>query len=371
MKLGLCMIVKDESHIIHEVLECVRHLIDTWCIVDTGSTDNTMQIIRNFFDIHDIQGELHQREWKGFGLSRSEALKLCDGKMDYILMIDADDLIVYPPNSKEFLKKVFEENDLNAFNISIKRGNIDYQRTQLFKACDGWRYEGVLHEYPTNDKPNNKFGILPSEIHMIGRTMGNRSKDANKYLKDAEVLLKEVEKNPENDRNVFYLAQSYRDGGDIPSAIKWYKKRYEMGKWKEEQSICAMNLSKFMAMNDDMEKSKDWAWKAHECSPGRSESLVWFAGFCRSRNLFSQELFAMISYASKIPKPTHQVLFVESDSYEWKVWDELTIIGCYTGHLQEAKQACIKLLHDQTFPDEQRPRIETNLREIMNALNKK
>jgi hypothetical protein len=88
-------------------------------------------------------------------------------------------------------------------------------------------------------------------------------------------------------------------------------------------------------------------------------------------NLFSQELFAMISYASKIPKPTQQVLFVESDCYEWRVWDELTIIGCYTGHLQEAKQACIKLLHDQTFPDEQRPRIETNLTAIMNALNKK
>jgi len=114
MKLGLCMIVKDESHIIHEVLECVRHLIDTWCIVDTGSTDNTIQIIRNFFDIHDIQGELHEREWKGFGLSRSEALKLCDGKMDYILMIDADDLIVMNPV------------DINGLKLRVGVGTTEY-----------------------------------------------------------------------------------------------------------------------------------------------------------------------------------------------------------------------------------------------------
>ena len=116
MKIGLCMIVKDESHIIHEVLDCTKHLIDTWCIVDTGSTDNTIQIIRNFYDIHNIEGVLHELPWKGFGPSRSEALKLCDGQMDYILMIDADDLIVCPPDFKTFLNKILEEHNPNALN---------------------------------------------------------------------------------------------------------------------------------------------------------------------------------------------------------------------------------------------------------------
>lgn len=370
MKLGLCMIVKNESHIIHEVLECTKNLIDTWCIVDTGSTDNTIQIIKNFYDIHNIDGKLHQREWKGFGDSRSEALKLCDGEMDYILMIDADDLISYPPNFKTFLKGVFEEHKPNALNINIKRGNIDYQRTQFFKANDDWRYVGVLHEYPTNDKKDNKFANLPPEIYMIGRTMGSRSmQEGNKYLRDAETLLAEVLKDPENERNVFYLAQSYRDGGNIPEAIKWYKRRYEIGKWKEEQCVAAMNLSRLLLSN--VEESKEWAWKAHECSPGRSESLVSYAGFCRSKNLFSQELFAMILYASQIPKPNQQVLFVESDVYDWRVWDELCIISCFTGHADVAKKACLKLLHEEKYPADQKSRIEDNLKAILNAENKK
>lgn len=369
MKLGLCMIVKDESHIIHEVLQCVKDLIDTWCIVDTGSTDNTIQIIRNFFDIHDIDGKLHELPWKGFGPSRSEALKLCDGQMDYILMIDADDLIAYPPDCKRFLKKILEEHKPNALNINIKRGNIDYQRTQLFKTNDDWRYVGVLHEYPTNDKKDNKFVSLPPEIYMTGRTMGNRSlQPGNKYLNDAATLLAEVEKDPENDRNVFYLAQSYRDGGDIPSALKWYKKRYEMGKWKEEQCVAAMNISKLSFPN--VEEAKEWAWKAHECSPGRCESLVSYVGFCRSKNLFTQELFSMILYASTIPKPSQQVLFVESDMYDWRVWDELCIVSCFTGHVDVAKKACLKLLHENKFPPDQRERIENNMKAILNGEKK-
>ena len=370
MIIGLCMIVKDESHIIHEVLNCTRDLIDTYCILDTGSTDNTIQIIKTFYDINNIEGEVHESPWKGFGESRSEALKLCDGKMDYIFMIDADDLITYPPGFKDFLKKILEEHKPNALNINIKRGNIEYQRTQMFKANDGWRYVGALHEYPTNDKKDNRFALLPNEITMEGRTMGNRSlQEGNKYLRDAETLLKEVEKDPENDRNVFYLAQSYRDGGNHPEAIKWYKKRYEMGRWKEEQAVAAMNISRLIL--PDVQEAKEWAWKSHECSPGRCEALVTFVGYCRAENLFTQELFSMILYASSISKPAQQVLFVETEIYEWRVWDELTIVGCYTGHLDSAKSACLKLLHEKKFPPEQKDRIEANLRAILDATKPK
>jgi hypothetical protein len=78
----------------------------------------------------------------------------------------------------------------------------------------------------------------------------------------------------------------------------------------------------------------------------------------------------MILYASTIPKPSQQVLFVESDIYDWRVWDELCIIGCFTGHIVEAKKAVLQLLHENKFPPEQQDRIETNLRAILNATKK-
>ena len=61
------MIVKNETHIIHECLESVAPLIDYWVISDTGSTDGTQELITKFFAEKGIPGELHQDEWKGFG----------------------------------------------------------------------------------------------------------------------------------------------------------------------------------------------------------------------------------------------------------------------------------------------------------------
>ena len=356
VRIGLCMIVKDESHIIHEVLNATLPIVDTFCILDTGSTDNTIQIIEDFYAKNNIKGEVVRGDWKGFGASRSEALKLCDGKMDYIVMIDADDLMAFPPDCKKFLKQVFQQHRPNAAIVQIKRGNMQYERTQIFKANNDWRYVGVLHEYPTNDKKDNKILKLPGEIYMVGRTMGNRSlQDGNKYLKDAATILKELEKEPDNERYMFYLAQSYRDGGNTEEAIKWYKKRVEAGKWKEEQCVSAMNIAR-------MTHDKEWAWKAHELNPKRNESLVWYASYCRAKGEFSNELLSMIMYATTISKPTENVLFVESDIYDWRMWDELAVIAYHTGRKDVAKTAGARLLMENLFPADQRGRIENNLK---------
>ena len=50
-----------------------------------------------------------------------------------------------------------------------------------------------------------------------------------KYARDRDLLLAEVERNPEDARSVFYLAESYRDLGDFVNARKWYARRVEMG----------------------------------------------------------------------------------------------------------------------------------------------
>ena len=361
MKFGLCMIVKDESHIIKEVLESTVALIDTYVIVDTGSSDNTIQIIKDFYTEKGIEGEVFEREWKGFGASRSEALKLCDGRMDYILMIDADDLMSFPPGAKKIFHDVFEKFTPNALHIEIRRGIMQYARTQIFKAGDGWRYVGVLHEYPTNDKKDNKIGKLPSEIHMIGRTLGNRSKglsEKEKYSRDAETLLAEVEKEPDNDRYVFYLAQSYRDAGNKEEAIKWYKKRFEMGRWKEEMYVSAYNVCRLTG-------EKEWAMKATETCPHRAEALVAYVTACRVKGEWSQEVLSLALLASSIEKPAMECLFIETDVYAWRVWDELAIAAAFTGRKDLCKKACVKLLHDNTFPNEHRARIENNLKAVL------
>ena len=82
----LNMIVKNESHIIEQTLEniCATLTLDYWVICDTGSTDNTMEIIKNFFARKNIPGELFEEPWYDFGHNRTVALKRAYQKTDYL-----------------------------------------------------------------------------------------------------------------------------------------------------------------------------------------------------------------------------------------------------------------------------------------------
>ena len=91
-KICLNMIVKNESKIIKRCLESVLPFIDTWCIVDTGSTDGTQDIIKEF--LKDIPGILHEKPWINFGHNRNEALELARSWGDFILLTDADMVLV-------------------------------------------------------------------------------------------------------------------------------------------------------------------------------------------------------------------------------------------------------------------------------------
>ena len=96
--LCLNMIVKNESQVIIRLLSSVITIIDTYCICDTGSTDNTIELIKNFFEEHDIEGKIIQEPFKDFGYNRSFALKAATGMSDYAILLDAD-MILLPLTS--------------------------------------------------------------------------------------------------------------------------------------------------------------------------------------------------------------------------------------------------------------------------------
>ena len=87
-EITLVMIVRNESKVIERCLESVRPLLSGWVIVDTGSTDDTIEKIQR--SLSDIPGELHPREWVDFGHNRNEALSLARGIGTHLLLIDAD-----------------------------------------------------------------------------------------------------------------------------------------------------------------------------------------------------------------------------------------------------------------------------------------
>ena len=117
--LCLNMIVKNESRIIIRLLESVIPIIDTYVICDTGSTDDTPNIIRQYFDSKGIPGEVIHEPFKNFGYNRTFALKAAKGKATYALLLDADMIFKIEPSFNNIREEKKLENVIWVVNIMI------------------------------------------------------------------------------------------------------------------------------------------------------------------------------------------------------------------------------------------------------------
>ena len=179
------MIVKNESHIIEETLTNILEYmeLDYWVISDTGSTDNTKQIIKDFFKNKNIPGELFEDEWKDFGHNRSVALSHAYNKTDYLFIFDADDKIIG--------NLVIDKEKINIEQYDLTFGKeFTYVRPLLISNRKRWIYEGVLHEYLSPLEPITSNQILPGDYYIESRRFGSRSSHQDKYEKDATILTK-------------------------------------------------------------------------------------------------------------------------------------------------------------------------------------
>ena len=239
----LTMIVKNEAHIIADTLNHLWNYIqfDYWVISDTGSTDQTKEIIKEFFAEKGVPGELQEEPWRDFGYNRTKAFEGAYGKADYAFVWDADDEI-----SGNFKMPA----DLTADSYKFLFGNAEgmrYSRGQLFSMKKRWCYKGVLHEYADCLEPAGPMVDVPGDYFFVSGRRGDRSKDPNKYLNDALVLEKAAEKalaekDPLYNRYIFYCAQSYNSCNMKEKAIEFYKKGLTLPLWIQEKYVSCLEI---------------------------------------------------------------------------------------------------------------------------------
>jgi glycosyltransferase involved in cell wall biosynthesis len=341
VRICLNMIVRNESRVIRRCLESVLPFLHTWVIVDTGSADNTREIIREC--LQGIEGELHERPWKNFGYNRTEALQLAKGKGDYILIIDADEVLNYDSSF------TWPELTAEGYFIESVFGLISYQRMQLVKSGMNWEFCGVLHEY-IHCNELKKTGKLKG-IYNIPSADGARSSDPEKYRKDALLLEQAMKEEPGNARYAFYLAQSYRDAGELAEAIRCYQQRVSMGGWDEEVWYSLYQVGVLMIKAEaDPAQIADCLLTAFDFRPSRAEPLYRLAAFCRSRENY-RRAYMYASMAAEIPLPS-DMLFVEKRVYEYFLPMELAISAHWTGHFGIALQMNNRILDTPGIPAE-------------------
>jgi len=368
----LCMIVKNETHVILRCLESVYKYIDRYDITDTGSTDGTQDMIRDFFAKKGIPGEIYQSDWKGFGDhagkigSRTEAFQNAKGKADYAWVIDADDSLsgdlILPHGT-----------DVDAYTLQFTRGEFSWWRTQIFKNNRDWRYVGVLHEYPDSDPKPYRIEKLHGNYFIDARTEGARNigvSPIEKYSKDAEALEKAIAEDPTNVRYQFYLAQSYFDSQQWEKALNAYKRRAEMGGWEEEIffSLYRVAICKVF-LQHPWSEIYDAFMMSYEARPTRAEPLYQLARLHRMHNR-PKAAYIYARMALEIPRPVEDTLFIEEIPYSWGNLDELGAVAHTVGKFHLGMQVCHKLLCENKFPPEHKQRIENNFNSYKQIVTK-
>jgi len=356
------MIVKNESAIIRDTLEnIITHVpLDYYVISDTGSDDNTADIIKQFFDEKGIPGEIHHDEWVNFAHNRNCALQHAQGKTDYVLIFDADDRFegnfVLPEELTSDRYYLRMANSVTGANV--------YFRTLMFRNDGSFYWRGVLHEFVEQRKKTIVEQKIFGDYYVISGRFGARSNNPQKYFQDAQVLEKAFY-SPEDedlkDRYAFYTAQSYRDADMPEKAIEWYAKRANLGGWYEEvyYSLLQIALLK-IELNAPLDEVQNLLLAAYEYRPQRAGSLYHLA---RQLRLHDKIKLAYIYANAAVSIPlTKDILFVNHSVYEWKAKDELAVSAYWVGNYQLCHDLCVELLANPTIPERDKQRFQENLR---------
>lgn len=339
--------VKNEEKRIQTTLNTFINIIDSLVIYDTGSTDSTLNIIKQFTVQNNIPFRLLTGEFINFATSRNKSLDFADTfqDIDFLLLMDCNDELHGGIELRQFCKTQLKTLE-TAWLMKQEwySGTYDtYYNIRLIKPRNNWRYKGVVHEWiqKINDVDVQISRKVPNCKIFQDRTQDD-DKSKKRFSKDRELLLKEYEKEPTDSRTVFYLAQTCGCLGLIDEAYKYYSIRSEM-----ENGFYEEVFHSFLRMGDIKSKSEWYEayinyMKAFEHSC-RVEPLICISEYYREKkNWFLSYHFAMM--ACELDYPHHAILFVDNFKYEYLRYHLLGIVAFYCGKFKEGYEACKKAI---------------------------
>jgi len=360
----LNMIVKNEKDVIERCLGSVKTLIDYWVIYDTGSTDGTQQVIRAF--MKDIPGELHQSTWVNFEHNRNEALQTAQKKADYVLWIDADEILEYSSDFKlPHLEKDFYHMNIRQIDAA------EVKRCALIKSTLNWKWVGVLHEVLQCPEAKT-HELLRGVINICNTATGGRSKIGmkEKYWKDALTFEEALKKEPNNSRYVYYLGVSYCAAEHYDLALEAFKKRLSMSSVDHEETYRSMyTVGSIYEKIGNKDAAIEAYFQAHQMRPIRAEPLY------RAAQLYRQQRnpllgYLLSKYALSIPYPSCEDC-IDYMAYEYAMLIEFANCSLLIGKWQEGFDACAKLLSSPKLPEGMKEQVESNYELAKNNLTKR
>lgn len=410
-KICITGIMKNESKNVNRLLDSLLPLPpDMISIVDTGSTDNTAELISEWGKKHNIPTVVHNEPFKNFAYNRTHSIKAAKEAFpdaDYFLLTDAD-----------FLWEIgdFDKTLLIDHKYHIEQYNkfLTYTNIRLLSAEVDFECFGVTHEYwDVAPKQTKYFG--PIRTGKITTLRINDLEDGgckeDKFERDERLLIAGLEdKETSNNlktRYKFYLAQTLKDMGRYDESIIWYEKRVKDGGWAEEvfyaRFMIGFNNEQLgwkkkhvvflQGKKDKTEEDIKFLdkWNSENAPPDevfeqsnkhfteaavnymaaynyrkvRAEPLYYLARMYRCLGL-NKQAYDVAIMGKKIPYPKSDGLFINTNCYKFLLDFEISIVAYYIeGKKEEGRRITSELMMRTDLPPDIRRTVENNSRHYL------
>ena len=370
VKLILTQIMKDESHVAERMLDSIKNIVDGICIIDTGSTDNSIELVKSWGEKNGVETYVFERPFDDFEKSRNFSIQKAkdiflsknDNHTYYGFWIDFDEQMVLHEN---FNKSKIDK-DLYMFNTFI--GQMKYTRNELYRLDKPFRFYGPVHEFIVCDDQNISSGLMEG-LHINVSMDGNswQSNIPSKYLSHSHKLEAYIAENRQDPRWIFYTAQSYHDSASMPDnqeenkerlrrSLKYYKERTERTDgYAEEIYYAHYRMGSIMkTLEEPWNLTMQQCLKAYAIDPLRGESIKLIIDYYLQMGewhlAYLYTKFGYENFHNKNPYPT-RLLFVEEALYTWKFAEAHAAACFYTSRKDEAKKVYQQMvLLTQTNP---------------------
>lgn len=369
------LMVKNEASVICQTLDpYVKEGMQSFLILDTGSTDNTLQVVEDYFLEHRIKNwHIFQEEFEvefidedtgklekyfPFDIARNRAIDLAEehfADATFFLMPDAE---WYLHNVEGLINFCYEQADKAAecYLIRIANGNIDFRTSRLIRNKVNARFVGVIHEVihaQTYEK-------APVDIFFeLGASCVGMEKSAQRWRRDKKILLHLYRQSPDNPRTTFYLAQTLECLQEFEKAYEYYVIRSKQAGWIEETYEAVYRLGR---ISEHLSKTnpkftwhmaQEYFFAAHGLMPHRAEPLVKLAEHYWPDGegpLNAPLCYLFAKRAFELPYPEHDVLFIGPDAYVFKRYELLSKSAWHVGDYALGEIATRKALEQSEMP---------------------
>ena len=301
--LELVMIVKNSGEVLRNCLNNNKKYIDHWTILDTGSTDNTIEIIQE--ELKDVPGNLYNGEFIDFSTTRNKSLELSSKKCKYTIILDDS----YVINGGEKLLKFLDKSKDDCLGIKIGTFGTflenQYYSKRIIKTSKNLKYKYRVHE----DIDSKKVKYIEDDEIFINdiEDFDHKSRSVRRYKKDIELLLLDYESEPENERLIYYLAKTYYNLENMDKSLEFYN-RLKYLKYINEQyvfsaiyDVSCINFEK----NNDIKKFKSELIEINKNFKNRVEAGYKLAILYKNENLIknADEIISKIILFKHIKNP--------------------------------------------------------------------